>query len=58
MAWLRLRADSATSDQELTVLAFGNVQISNMIPFVESQANVPGAVTLPSFQFASSPVTR
>lgn len=56
LAWLRLRADSATPDQELTLLVFGTVHISSITLF-ENQAGQGDEVTLPSLQFASSPVT-
>ena len=55
LAWLRLRANAGTPDQGLTILAYGNVQISNIALF-ESQASLSDTVTLPSLQFVSSPV--
>lgn len=55
-AWLRLRADSATPEQELTILAFGNVQISHITLFTGA-ANPAEGVTLPALRFASSPVS-
>lgn len=55
IAWLRLRADSGTPDQALNVLAFGNVQISDITLF-DGQAAVTDTLTLPGLHFASSPV--
>jgi hypothetical protein len=55
LAWLRLAADSGTPDQELTVLAFGNVEISSILPFT-GQPALEDETVLPSLQFASQPV--
>lgn len=55
VAWLRLRADSAAPDQALTILAFGNVQLSDVTLF-EGVAPENEALTWPSLQFTSSPL--
>jgi hypothetical protein len=55
LAFLRLRANSVMPDQGLTILAFGNVQISDISLF-ENQVDPGDAVTLPSLQFTSSPI--
>lgn len=55
LAWLRLAADSGTPGQELTVLAFGNVEISNILPFT-GQPPLEDETVLPGLQFASQPV--
>jgi hypothetical protein len=55
LAWLRLAADSGTPDQELTILAFGNVEISNILPFT-GQPPLEDETVLPGLQFASQPV--
>lgn len=56
IAWLRLRADAATPDQELTILTYGNVQISD-ITLLTGAINPAEEATLPALRFASSPVS-
>lgn len=55
LALLRLQANSSTPGQELTLMAFGNVQINDIVLFT-GPANQGDELTLPSLQFASSPV--
>ncbi len=55
LAWLRLAAGSAAPGQTLTILAFGNVEINNIIPLT-GQIDPDDETTLPSLDFASSPV--
>jgi hypothetical protein len=55
VAWLRLRAGAHLPNQELTILAFGNVQLSH-ITLLAGQASPGNAEPLPSLQFVSSPI--
>ena len=57
VAVLRLRANAATPDTGLTVLAFGNVDISQFELFT-APADLEKAETLPSLHVSSSPISQ
>ncbi len=55
LAWLRLKTGSAHASGELTILAYGNVEISSASPYAAE--NSPEAVSAaPGLQFSTRPV--
>ncbi|MFN8459265.1 MAG: hypothetical protein U0401_32210 [Anaerolineae bacterium] len=55
IAWLRLRVNASNPNQDVTILAFGNVQINNITLFTDP-ASLADEATLPSLHFTSSPI--